>query len=80
MVINFISSKYSDEIRTMRTKSNNIEITMGNEADEIIDELFESLLQKYQEGLEEKMRGSEFVFDSIDLLHYNLHKILSSPE
>ena len=21
------------------------------------------------------MRGSEFVFDSIDLLHYNLHKI-----
>ena len=75
MVINFISSKYSDEIRTMRTKSNNIEITMGNEADEIIDELFESLLQKYQEGLEEKMRGSEFVFDSIDLLHYNLHKI-----
>ena len=75
MVINFISSKYSHEIRTMRTKSNNIEITMGNEADEIIDELFESLLQKYQEGLEEKMRGSEFVFDSIDLLHYYLHKI-----
>ena len=32
-------------------------------------------LQKYQERLEEKMRGSEFVFDSIDLLHYNLHKI-----
>ena len=21
------------------------------------------------------MRGSEFVFDSVDLLHYNLHKI-----
>ena len=32
-------------------------------------------MQKYQEGLEEKMRGSEFVFDSIDLLHYNLNKI-----
>ena len=75
MVINFISFKDSDEIRTMRTKSNNIEIMMGNETDEIIEELFESLLQKYQEGLEEKMRGSEFVFDSIDLLHYNLHKI-----
>ena len=75
MIINFISSKDSDEIRTMHTKSNNIEIMMGNETDEIIEELFESLLQKYQEGLEEKMRGSEFVFDSIDLLHYNLHKI-----
>ena len=32
---------------------------------EIIEELFESLLQKYQEGLEEKMRGSEFIFDVV---------------
>ena len=75
MIINFISFKDSDEIRTMHTKSNNIEIMMGNETDEIIEELFESLLQKCQEKLEEKMRGSEFVFDSVDLLHYNLHKI-----
>ena len=37
---------------------------------------FESLLQKYQGGLEIKMRGSEFVFDSADLLHNNLHKII----
>ena len=75
MVTNFISSKDSDEIRTMLTKSNNIEIMMGNETDEIIEEVFESFLQKYQEGLEEKMRGRKFVFDSTDLLHYNIHKI-----
>ena len=31
MIINFISSKHSDKICTMRTKSNNIEIIMGNE-------------------------------------------------
>ena len=31
MIISFISSKDSDEIRTMRTKNNNIEIMMGNE-------------------------------------------------
>ena len=31
----------------MNTKSNNIEIMMGNEADEIIEKLSESLLQKY---------------------------------
>ena len=48
---------------------------MGNERDEIIDELFEPLLQRYQEGLEESVKGSEFVFDSIDLLYYKLHKI-----
>ena len=58
MVINFMSSKDSDEIRTMSTKSNNIETMMDNETGEIIEELFESLLQEYQEGLEETMRGS----------------------
>ena len=38
----------------MRTKSNNIEIMMGNKTDEIIEELFESFLQKYRKGLKEK--------------------------
>ena len=58
MSINFISSKDSDETRNMHTKSNNIEIMVGSETDEIIEELFKSLLQKYQEGLEESMKGS----------------------
>ena len=47
---------------------------MGNETDEILEEFFKSLLQKYREGLEEKIRGSEFVFESANLLHYDLHK------
>ena len=76
MAINFISStERSDETRTMRTKSDNIEIMMGSETDEIIEELFKSLLQRYQEGLEESMRGSEFIFDCVDALYYNLNKI-----
>ena len=75
MQINFISSKDSEETCTMHTKSHNIEIMMGNETDEIIEKLFESLLQNYQKDLEESMRGSEFVFDSIDLLYYHLQKI-----
>ena len=36
---------------------------------------FESVLQRYQEGLEESMKGSEFVFDSVDLLEYKINKI-----
>ena len=40
MEINFISSKDSDETRTMYTKSNNVEIMMGSETDEIIEDLF----------------------------------------
>ena len=33
--INFISSKDSEETRTMHTKSHNMEIMMGNETDEV---------------------------------------------
>ena len=61
MAINFICSKDSDETRTMRAKSNNVEIMMGSETDEIVKELFRSFLQKYQKRLEESMRGSEFI-------------------
>ena len=36
---------------------------------------FESLLLKYQKSLEKSMKGSKFVFDSVDLLHYKCHTI-----
>ena len=76
MKINFISSKDDfDETRITSTWSDNIEIMMSSETDDIINELFKSFLQGYQEGLEESMKGSEFVFDSVDLLYYHLHKI-----
>ena len=70
MEIIFISFKDSNETRTIHTTSDSIEIMIGNEKDEIIEERFESHLQKYQEGLKKSMKGSEFVFDSIDLLYY----------
>ena len=59
----------------MYTNSDNIDIMIGYEADQVIEELFNYLLQRYQKGLGEKMRGSQFVYDSIDLLHYKLHKL-----
>ena len=74
MQINFISSLDTGEIRTMDSKSKNEESLMGSYTKDIIDELFKSFLQRYQEKLEEKMRGSEFVFESVDLLFYSLHK------
>ena len=48
---------------------------IGNETDEVIKEIFVSVLQKYQKGLEESMKGSEFIYDWVDLLHYKCHKI-----
>ena len=59
----------------MHTKSHNTEILLGNKTDKIIEELFESLLKNYQKDLEESIRRSKFVFDSVDLLHYHFHKI-----
>ena len=53
--VNFISLKPgSDETRIMYTRSNNIEIMFGDDNDDIIEQLFESLLQKYEENLQNK--------------------------
>ena len=44
----------------MYTKSNNVEIRIGDDTNDVIKELFKSFLQRYQESLQEKVRGSEF--------------------
>ena len=36
---------------------------------------FVYFLERYQKGLKESMKGSEFVFDGVDSLHCKLHKI-----
>ena len=75
IAINSISSKDSDETRTMHARSNNVEIMVGSETNEIIKDLFEYFLQKYQERLEESRRGNGFTYDSVDVLCYNLNKV-----
>ena len=59
----------------MHTKSDNEEIMNGSDTDEIIEGLFESFLQKYEENLQEKMKGSKFEFDVADFLYYDFNKI-----
>ena len=61
VAINFTSSKDSNGTSTMHTKSDNIEIMMDNETDEIIEELFEALLRRYQERLAESMKVNLFL-------------------
>ena len=76
MAINVISSKPDfDETRIMYAESNNVEIMIGSETNEVNKELFESLLQRYQKGLEESMKGREFVFDVVNALYYDFDKI-----
>ena len=72
---NFISSIDNDEERTMHTKSDNIEIMINHEADEVIKKLLDSLQNRYQKNLK-SMKGSEFFFDYVQLFNYHkFHKI-----
>ena len=74
MGVNFISTNDTEEIRTFYLRSNNQEIRSGNETPEVISNLIKSFLSNYQE--EEKIirSGSNFVFESVDLLAVNIHK------
>ena len=64
----------SNETRIMHTKSDNEEIMVGSDTNDVIKELFKSFLQRYQEGLQEKMKGSELEFDGVNLLYYDFNK------
>ena len=73
--VNFISLKPgSDEARIMYTRSDNIDIMFGDNNDDIIEQLFESLLKKYEENLQNKMKGSEFEFDGNNFLYYDFNE------
>ena len=72
---NFISSKDdNDEEHLMHSKSDNIEIMISHEADEVIKKFFDPLKNRYQNNLQ-LMRDSEFVFDYVQLLYYKCLKI-----
>ena len=58
----------------MHTKSDNEEIMVGSDTNDVIKELFKSFLQRYQEGLQENMEGSDFEFDGVNLLYYDFNK------
>ena len=52
----------------MISKSDNIQVMINDEADEIIKALFDSLKNRYETNLE-SMKGSKFVFDYVHLLY-----------
>ena len=58
----------------MYTRSDNVEIMFGDDNDDIIEQLFESFLQKYEENLQNKVKGSDFEFDGVNFLYYDFIK------
>ena len=75
----FVSQKPgSNEMCTMYTRSTPEEIIIGSETEEVTENLIMSILQKYQDNLQNKMKGSDFIFNGINYLCYDLNKITIS--
>ena len=53
----------------MHSKSDNIEIMVYDKVVEILD------LNRYDIRLQTSMRGADFIFDCVNLLHYKCPKI-----
>ena len=73
MHVNFISSKDTGESHIYYILSDNVSIMQGKDAYDI-REIFGYFLHNYQEKLK-MMKGSDFVFESVDLMDYKLHKV-----
>ena len=66
--ISFISlNPGSDETCIMHTRSDNEEFMNGSDTDEIIEGLFESFLQKYEENLQESLQFLYYDFNKISI-------------
>ena len=59
----------------MHTRSVCEEFMSGSETEEIVEKLFKSLLQRYQDNLNEKIRGSDFTFNGINYLFYDFNRV-----
>ena len=76
MYIKCISTKSFDETCNMHPKSKEVEFHMGSDTENVINTLFDTLLQKFQCIQEtSNERGSEFIPHGIELLEYELRKI-----
>ena len=74
MHVNFVSSNDPGEVCNIFVWSDNQEIRLGNETDDIIKRLINSFLNNYQKEEIILRNGSNFVFESVDLLSYHIHK------
>ena len=74
--INCTSTTSFNETRTMHPKSKQLQVYMSIDTENVIDTLFNTLLQNFQCIQETSIeRGSEFIPDSVEVLEYEFHKI-----
>ena len=52
-----------------------LELTSHSYVNDVVNELFESLLLRYQDNLEISMRRSDFIFDLVTIKHFKCHRV-----
>ena len=73
---NFISVKDFEDTCTILSPSKQVEIFMGSDTENIIDTLFNTLLNRIQKAIEtSNENGSGFTHDSVGLLNCYFQKI-----
>ena len=71
-----ISTKNFEETRTIYSASEPVEIFMGSDTEDVIDTLFNTILQRFQQAQETwNDKRSEFIPESVELLYYYFEKI-----
>ena len=75
MGLNFMCITDKEKTCTFHVKSDNAEIRLGNDTYDIINELIKSFLFNYQKEEQILRNGSNYIFESIDILNIDIHKI-----
>ena len=77
MIIKIIFKPIEDfnDKRALYVKTKNVEIMMGSDTNEIVKELFESIIKKYQELMEYSTKNSGLILEGVELMNYDINKI-----
>ena len=75
MGVNFMCITDQEKTRTFHVKSDNADIRLGNDAYDIINELIKSFLSNYQKEEQMLRNGSNYIFESVDILDIYIHSI-----
>ena len=74
------SLSFNEYLELMYIRSTPEEIIIGCETEEVAENLIMQLLQKHQDNLQNKMKGSDFIFNGINYLYYDLNRITISKD
>ena len=75
MKIIFTTIENFNSKRALYVKTKNVEIMIGSDTNEIVKELFDSIIQKYQEILDHSTKDSGLVLEGVESIAYGINKI-----